>query len=246
MIRKLREWLQNKVFYTAWLLLHIAYQIQLEIREYLQFNLKYVKSRLLSCLPLYSHEGEISNFVESVSKLHKVPKHLAISVIPDLHETVLSTLLKKIWIFKPSEATTKKNDDSKRVSGPEEINLQALARVVAWASAANIPVISLYDYHGKPPQMSKNRCAIALVLVYSPFICLIKLLNVKICLLTGILKLRFKELGCYIQEEIQQDFWAVKKCRDATEPPVVKFHNVHKSNGYVNGECLVFSLVVLS
>ncbi|ODM94315.1 Dehydrodolichyl diphosphate syntase complex subunit NUS1 [Orchesella cincta] len=78
------------------------------------------------------------------------------------------------------------------------MNLQTIAKVVAWASAANIPVISLYDYN-------------------------------------GILKTRYKELGGYIQEEIIQDFWAVKKTRANNDPPIVKFHNVHKTNGYTNG-----------
>lgn len=152
MAGRIRQWLQNKVFYTAWLLLHIVYLLQLQLRDYLSFNLKYVRRRLLSCLPLYGQEGDIARFVESVSKLHKVPKHLAISVLPDhANKSILSTLLQKLWAITTTtpEGAGKKTDDGDSKLEPGEINLQALARVVAWASAANISVISLYDYHGK-------------------------------------------------------------------------------------------------
>jgi len=202
MIRELRLWLQNHIFYLVWLVIHIAYQIQLELRDYLRFNLKYVKSRLLSCFPLYSQERQFAQFVESVSKLAKVPKHLAISVIPDGQESVLSVLLEKLWVFRKSSRETqkKKNDGNslKAAAEIEGINLHLLSSIIAWASAANISVISLYDYH-------------------------------------GILKARYKELACLVQEDITQNFWAVKHHSDVDKPPIVKFHNVQKSNGYVNG-----------
>ncbi|CAL8121986.1 unnamed protein product [Orchesella dallaii] len=202
MLRKAREWLQSKVFYTAWLVIHIAYQLQLEIRDFLRFNLRYASKRLLSCFPLYSPQKELADFVEEVSKLPKVPKHLAISVIPESQESVLSMLLSKLWpnqLHSSNINNNKKDDDLNEINFEcDGVNLQTVAKIVAWASAANIPVISLYDYN-------------------------------------GILKTRYKELGSYIQEEIIQDFWAVEKIKGAIEPPVVKFHNVHKTNGYTNG-----------
>lgn len=149
MIREITVWLQNLIFYYVWLTLHIAYQIQLEVRDYLRFNLKYVKRRLLSCFPLYSQERELANFVESVSKFSKVPKHLAISVIPDSGESVLSHLLQKLWMFN-KKSTNKSHKKKDLDEEAEPINLLSLSMFIAWASAANIPVISLYDYHGKP------------------------------------------------------------------------------------------------
>jgi len=118
-------------------------------------------------------------------------------VIPEGEETVLSVLLQKLWFFRKSSETRKKEGSSLKAE-IEGIDLHLLSSFIALASAANIPVISLYDYH-------------------------------------GILKARYKELGSLIQEDISQNFWAVKQHSDVDKPPVVKFHNIQKSNGYVNG-----------
>ncbi|CAG7835920.1 unnamed protein product [Allacma fusca] len=51
----------------------------------------------------------------------------------------------------------------------------------------------------------------------------------------GRIKRSYRELGCYVQEELIQNFWALKKFGRANEPPCIKFHNIPKSNGYSNG-----------
>jgi hypothetical protein len=54
----------------------------------------------------------------------------------------------------------------------------------------------------------------------------------------GEIKEKYQELNYYLQEEITQNEWAVRKhSRSSTEPPSlkIKFHNVSNKNGSTNG-----------
>jgi dehydrodolichyl diphosphate syntase complex subunit NUS1 len=153
---------------------------------------------LLSCWPPYSQYAHVANLAKSTKTFSKLPQHIAISVVENEQETLLS--LSNLWSwmkskFMPHVPKKTKTETENEVN---EIDLQTLAKVISWAWAAHIPLISLYDYHGR-------------------------------------LKTRHRELGFYIQEEILQNFWAVKDYYEYDEPPVVKLHNVTKLNGYSNG-----------
>jgi dehydrodolichyl diphosphate syntase complex subunit NUS1 len=149
-----RRPLQRKFLFIAWNLLHIIFNFLRYVFQVLEIVGKRMRRGVGSLVPCSSFchgQGhghghvatdaeEMGKLANSAAKLTKLPKHIAFSIQPQ-----------------PQEEEECKGDSYQgRFVGrsgigekQEKIQMQALARVISWAWAAKIPLISLYDYYGE-------------------------------------------------------------------------------------------------
>jgi len=154
---------------------------------------------------------EVSKLASSAAKLHKLPNHIAFSIVPEEYSTTdeyeCAEEVTENFESKESDALFGKYVGNGKSNGKfqqqsQKIQMQALAKLISWAWAAKIPLISLFDYHGE-------------------------------------IKDSHHELAYLLQEELVLNYMAFKDQSSPSiipsPPPTIKFHNVPNINGYSNG-----------